>query len=76
MLYGLQLTLNLAWSILFSGLHQIGIAMVDVVLLLAAIVVNIRAFRPINRIASKLLLPYAAWVAFASLLNLGFLVLS
>ncbi|MEI7611063.1 MAG: TspO/MBR family protein, partial [Rhodospirillaceae bacterium] len=76
MTYGAQLALNLAWSILFFGLHQIGLAMVDVLLLLAAIVVNVRTFRPINQTAALLLLPYAAWVFFASLLNLGFLLLN
>lgn len=76
MVYGVQLALNLAWSILFFGLHQIGFAMVDVLLLLTAIVVNVRTFRPINRTAALLLLPYAVWVAFASLLNLGFLLLN
>ncbi len=76
MVYGVQLALNLAWSILFFGLHQIGVAMVDVALLLAAIVVNIQTFHPINRIAALLLLPYAVWIAFASLLNLAFLLLN
>ena len=72
----MQLALNLAWSILFFGLHQIGLAMVDVLLLLAAIMVNVQAFRPINKTAALLLLPYAVWVSFASLLNLGFLLLN
>ena len=61
---------------LFFGLHQISVAMVDVALLLAAIVVNIQTFHPINRIAALLLLPYAVWIAFASLLNLAFLLLN
>ncbi len=76
MVYGVQLALNLAWSILFFGLHQIELAMVDVLLLLAAIVVNVQTFHPINKTAALLLLPYAVWVSFASLLNLGFLLLN
>jgi tryptophan-rich sensory protein len=67
--YALQLTLNLAWSFLFFGARMIGTALADIVLLLVAIVVNAALFRPIDRIAAWLLAPYAAWVAFATLLN-------
>lgn len=67
--YGAQLALNLAWSFLFFGLHLIGVALVDILVLLAAIVVNAALFARIERAAAWLLVPYAAWVAFASLLN-------
>jgi tryptophan-rich sensory protein len=67
--YGAQLALNLAWSFLFFGARAIGLAFAEILLLLAAIVVNAVLFWRKDRIGGWLLVPYAAWVAFASLLN-------
>jgi benzodiazapine receptor len=68
--YGLQLALNLTWSFLFFGARMIGAALAEIVVLLVAIIVNAALFRPIDRVAAWLLAPYAAWVAFAAVLNL------
>ncbi len=67
--YAAQLALNLAWSWLFFGGRMIGAAMAEIVALLAAIVTNALLFWRIDRVAGWLLAPYAAWVAFACLLN-------
>jgi tryptophan-rich sensory protein len=69
LLYGLQLAFNLAWSILFFGLHWLGIALVDALLMLVTIIGTIIAFARIDRLAAAIMVPYAAWVTFASLLN-------
>jgi tryptophan-rich sensory protein len=66
-----QLVLNVLWSVVFFGLRSPVAALVVVVALEAAILATIAAFRPIDRIAAGLLLPYAAWVGFATLLNIG-----
>lgn len=65
----LQLVLNAAWSWIFFGLHELGYAFVEIVALWVAIVVNIILFWRINPISGILLLPYLAWVTFASVLN-------
>ena len=67
--YAAQLVLNLAWSFLFFGLRSPGLALVDIVLLLAAIFANIALFRRIDAPAGWLLVPYAGWVCFATVLN-------
>jgi len=64
-----QLVLNFAWSPIFFLAHRIGIALAVIVLLLAAIVGFIVTVWRLDRAASLLFAPYAAWVAFASLLN-------
>lgn len=69
--YLAQLALNLAWSLLFFGGRMIGIALAEIVLLLAAISVTAVLFWRIDRVAGWLLVPYAAWVAFAGVLNLA-----
>jgi benzodiazapine receptor len=71
-LYGAQLLLNLLWSILFFGLHGIALALADILLLLAAIGLTIRAFGRVSPAAGWILLPYFLWVGFACLLNAGF----
>jgi benzodiazapine receptor len=68
-LYGLQLGLNLLWSILFFGLQAVGWALVDVVALLLVIVATTLLFWRIDRFAGLLFLPYLAWTSFASVLN-------
>lgn len=67
--YALQLALNLAWSIVFFGGRLIGPALAVILLLLAAIIGNAVLFARTDRLAAWLLAPYAAWVAFAALLN-------
>lgn len=67
--YWAQLALNLAWSFLFFGAHAITLALIDIMALFIAIVVTIVRFLPVDRTAAWLLLPYAAWVGFATALN-------
>ncbi|MDN8646847.1 TspO/MBR family protein [Stenotrophomonas indicatrix] len=68
-LYLLQLALNVLWSWLFFGWKQGALAFADIALLLALIVATIVAFHRVRPAAAWLLLPYLAWVAFASALN-------
>jgi tryptophan-rich sensory protein len=64
-----QLALNAAWTPLFFGLHQPGLAFAEIVLLWLAIVATITVFRPVSSAAAWLLAPYLAWVSFAATLN-------
>jgi len=68
-LFAVQLVLNCLWSILFFGMRQIGWALADIVILLALIVYMAVLFWRRERLAGVLLVPYAAWVAFAAVLN-------
>ena len=67
--FGLQLALNLAWSVLFFGLHLPGAALIEIVFLLGAIAWTARLFLRQDRLAGVLFVPYLLWVAFAALLN-------
>ncbi len=68
-LWGVQLVLNTAWSWLFFGLHRPGVALVEIVALLATIVAFAILARPVSALASTLFIPYALWVSFATALN-------
>ena len=69
--WGIQLMLNALWSMCFFGLHNPALALADIVLLLAAILVTILFFRRRSQVAALLLLPYLAWVGFATYLSAG-----
>lgn len=67
--FALQIVLNGLWSWLFFGLQRPDWALVDIVLLDLSIVAMIGLFWSVSRLAAVLLLPYLAWVAFATALN-------
>jgi tryptophan-rich sensory protein len=64
-----QLGLNFAWSFIFFSFHQIGWALVDILLLWLMIVLTMRLFAIVDRSAAWLLAPYLGWVMFAAALN-------
>jgi tryptophan-rich sensory protein len=74
--FAVQLLLNLTWSPLFFGAHLVAVALVVIVVLWVTILLTILAFRPLDRIAARLLVPYLAWVGYAIYLNAGILVLN
>jgi benzodiazapine receptor len=67
--YALQLVLNAAWTPIFFGLQRPGLALVEIVLLWGSVVATIVLFYPVSAAAAWLLIPYLAWLSFASALN-------
>jgi len=65
--------LNLSWSPLFFTLQRPDLSFVVILGMLAFIALNIRAFYSVSRLAAYLLVPYLAWVSFATYLN-GYIV--
>ncbi len=68
-LWFVQLLLNFAWSPVFFRAHRPGAALAVVAAMLGVIVAFIALQWTPDRIAALLFVPYAAWVAFAGLLN-------
>jgi benzodiazapine receptor len=68
-IFAVQLVLNTAWSIIFFGQQALFAALIVIVVLWLAILINIVAFWRISRVAGALLIPYILWVSFASVLN-------
>ncbi len=66
----IQLVLNVAWSWLFFGLHRLGWAWLELSLLLAIVVLCIRAFRLLSKSSAYLMVPYLIWLIFSWVLNL------
>ncbi len=68
MLFVVQLIANALWSWLFFGWRLGAAASIEVVVLWVLIVATTLAFWRIRRLAGVLLLPYLAWVSFATVL--------
>ena len=68
-LFIVQLGANALWSWLFFAWHQGALAFAEVVLLWCLIVATVASFRRLHAVAATLLLPYLAWVTFASVLT-------
>jgi translocator protein len=75
-LYFLQLMLNLSWSWLFFGFHQVLIAMIVLGVLWCLILIMMRAFARHSIAAAILQLPYLIWISFAGYLNASILLLN
>lgn len=71
-----QLTLNAMWSPVFFGLHATKAALAIIVAMLIAIVATIITSLKVNRLAGWILLPYVMWVAYASTLNAGVVLMN
>lgn len=71
-----QLVLNLAWTPVFFGAHQMAAALFIIVAMLFFIVLTILHFRKVSVSAAMLLVPYLIWVSYATYLNAGYLVLN
>ena len=67
--FGIQLALNVLWSVVFFGMQQPGFAFAEIVALWISIIATCSAFQAKSRTAALLLVPYLAWTSFAVILN-------
>lgn len=74
--FGIQLALNVLWSLTFFGTRSLFYGFIVIVLLLIAILVTMVMFYRISKTAGLLLLPYFLWGSFATILNLLILLLN
>lgn len=68
-----QFALNLAWTPVFFAFHQITAALGVLIALDIAVLLTIVLFARVRPVAALLLVPYLAWVLFATYLNFAFL---
>ena len=68
-LYFAHLFFNSIWSIIFFGFHQIGLALINILIIVFFIFVLMREYLKINKLSFYLMLPYLFWTSFALVLN-------
>jgi len=71
-LFLVQLALNFCWTLIFFRWHMIGAALAEIAALWVAIAATALVFSRVSPLAAWLLVPYLAWVSFATALNAGF----
>jgi tryptophan-rich sensory protein len=67
--FGVQLVLNVLWSFLFFGLQSPFLGFIEILILWMSIAITIFLFYRVQQTAAFLLIPYLAWVSFATLLT-------
>lgn len=68
-LFMINAGLNIFWSALFFVFHALQIATIEAGVLALSVVALIINIWPVSKVASLLLIPYAAWVSFATYLT-------
>ncbi len=71
-----QLALNATWSIVFFGMQNPGLALINIALLWMGIIYTIILFHKISKPAAYLLIPYLLWTSFATYLNYSIFILN
>ena len=75
-MFVVQLAINLAWTPVFFGLHEIKIALAVILALDVAVLIATALFWRVRRLAGWLMVPYVLWILFATVLNWQFLELN
>ncbi|VAW05451.1 TspO and MBR like proteins [hydrothermal vent metagenome] len=68
-LFLVQYALNLFWSPLFFGMHQVSAAFWLLIFIFVTALATTFAFGRIRKAAAWLMVPYLAWLCFAGILN-------
>ena len=75
-LYFLHLFFNMIWRIIFFGFHQIGLALLDLVLIIIFIVILMKIYYLKDKISFSLMVPYFLWSGYALVLNFNIFILN
>lgn len=76
LLFALHFALNLAWTPVFFGLNNPAWGLVIILALLTMIILLMKHFFRLDRLSAFLMIPYLIWVAYATALNIGIVVLN
>ena len=64
------------WSIIFFGFHKIGLALLDLVIILVFIVLLMKIYYLKDKISFSLMVPYFLWSGYALVLNFNIFILN
>jgi benzodiazapine receptor len=75
-IYFIHLIFNASWSIVFFGLHQIGLALLNLIIILIFIVILMKIYFKRNKLSLYLTIPYFLWSSYALFLNFSIFLLN
>ncbi len=73
-LFVMQMIFNIMWTPAFFILHNLVLSSIIIIMLDILVFFNIKEFYKVSKLAAALLLPYFAWIIFATYLNIGILI--
>ena len=68
-IYFIHLFFNSTWSIIFFGFHLIGLALINLIIILIFIIFLMKEYFKIDKISFYLMTPYLFWSIYAFILN-------
>jgi benzodiazapine receptor len=68
-LYFIHLFFNSTWSIVFFGFHQIGLALINLVIIIIFIILLMKSYYVRDKVSFYLMTPYLLWSSYALTLN-------
>ena len=75
-IYGIQLVINLFWSVWFFVFKFYLLSFIWILLLIAFVVIMIKKFYEISKLSAYLQIPYLLWLVFAGILNISIYLLN
>ena len=75
-IYFVHLFFNAIWSIIFFGFHEIGLALIDLLIILFFIILLMKIYFKENRVSFYLTVPYFLWSSYALILNVYIFLLN
>ncbi len=75
-IYFLHLFFNAIWSVIFFGFHNIGLALVDLIIILFFIILLMKIYYKISVTSLYLMVPYLIWTSYAFILNISIFLLN
>ena len=75
-IYLIHLFFNGSWSVIFFGFHQIGLALINIIIILIFIFFLMKNYFNRDKISFYLMLPYFFWTSFALVLNTSIFLLN
>jgi tryptophan-rich sensory protein len=70
-IYFIHLFFNATWSVIFFGFHQIGLALINLIIILIFIIILMKIYLKKNKISFYLMAPYFLWSSYALILNIS-----
>ena len=75
-IYFIHILFNTTWSLVFFVLHNIFLALINLLILIIFIFLLIFRFKRVNKVSAYLMIPYLLWSCYALFLNLNLLILN
>ena len=75
-IYFIHIFFNSSWTVVFFGFHQIGLALLNLIIILIFIIILMREYFNKDKISFFLMTPYLIWSSYALILNSAIFLLN